>query len=89
MSVDDATLSWENLKFARLQVRTLQSCSFRWVKSMRFNDLTCSIVMEEDLSTDGGGNCKCNTIDSSDSVSSSETYVEETSLSVKSCEEEI
>jgi len=88
VSVDEATLSWENLEFARLQVRTPLSRSFRWVKSMRFNDLTCNIVMEEELSTNGGGFCKCNNFESSNSVSSSETYVEESSLSIKSGEEE-
>jgi len=45
--------------------------------------------MEEELSTDGGGFCKCNNFDSTDSVSSSETYVEESFLSIKSGEDEL
>jgi len=53
VSVDDATLSWENVEFARFQVRSPLSHSLRWARSMRFNDLTCNIVMEEESSTDG------------------------------------
>jgi len=89
VSVDDATLSWENLEFARLLVRTHLSHRLRWARTMRLNDLVCNIVMEEELSADGGDSCKCNVFDSTDSVSSSETYVEESSLSLKSGEDEL
>jgi len=89
VSVDDATLSWDNLEFARVQVRTLRSSSSRWVKRMEFNDIMYNIVMEEEPPVGDGGVCKCNNFDSSDSASSSETYVEETSLSTSSCEENI
>jgi len=89
VSVDDATLSWKNVEFARFQVRTSLSHSLRWVKSMRLNDMLCSIVMEEEFFTDGRGVCKCNIYDSTVNESSSETYVEESSLSIKSGEDEL
>jgi len=87
--VDDATLSWENVEFARFQVHTSLSHSLRWAKSMRLNDMWCSIVMEEEVVTDGRGICKCNSYESTVNESSSETYVEESSLSVKSGEDEL
>jgi len=89
VSIDVATLSWENLEFARLQVRILQSRSCTWMNNMRFNDFKYNIVMEEEPPTGYGGTCKCSLYDSSDSISSSETYVEDSMLSVKSCEEEL
>ena len=89
VSVDGATLSWENVEFARLQVRTSLSHSLRWAKSMRLNDMWCSIVMEEEFVTDGRCVCKCNSYDSTVNESSSETYVEESSLSIKSSEDEL
>jgi len=59
------------------------------MKNMRINDYTYNIVMEEEPPSGYDGNCKCNLYDSSDSISSSETYIEESLLSVKSCEEEL
>jgi len=70
VSIDVATLTWENLEFARLQVRTFQNRNFRWMKNMRINDLTYNTVMEEESPSVYGGTCKCNLFDSSDSVSS-------------------
>ena len=87
VSIDQDTLAWENLEFARLQIRIPQRRSCRWMKNMKINVVMYSIVMEEEMLTYGGGKCKCYSWDSSDSISSSETYVDETSLSVKSCEE--
>lgn len=89
--VDKSTLIWENLEYARLQVCLPQSYRVKLVKSMQINDQTCNIVIEEELPVFFAGMCKDNLhfLDSSDSVSSSETYVEETTLSVKSCEDEV
>ncbi|ESW34124.1 hypothetical protein PHAVU_001G126500 [Phaseolus vulgaris] len=89
VSVDDATLAWENVEFARFQVGTSLSHSLRWAKSMRLNDMWCSIVMEEEIVIDGRGMCKCKSYESTVNESSSETYVEESSLSVKSGEDEL
>ena len=49
----------------------------------------CSIVMEEEGVIDGRGMCKCKSYESTVNESSSETYVEESSLSVKSGEDEL
>ena len=58
-------------------------------KNIRINDQTFSIFNEEELAVNFVGQCKGyhNTYDSSDSVSSSETYVEETTFSVSGGEE--
>jgi len=89
VSVDTSTLLWENLEYARLQVHSSLSCNIRTVKSMRINNHTYSILIEEEASVTYGGihmayHCD---FDSSDSVSSTETYIEETLLSTKSCKE--
>jgi len=88
VAIDASTLSWENLEYARLQVRSRLRCNIRVVKSVRINNHTCSILIEEETLESHGGLhlAKHNDIDS-DSVSFSETYVEETTLSTKSCEE--
>jgi len=80
VSVDESTALWENLEYARLQVRLLKNCNARVSKSMRINGQTLSIFIEEEHPAKPGGHCTChrNFFDSSDSVSSSETYVEET-----------
>jgi len=89
VSVDTSTLLWENLEYARLQVRSRLSCNTRTVKSTQINNHTCSILTEEEAPVNYGGlhmDNHCD-LDSSDSVSSTETYVKETILSTKSCEE--
>lgn len=91
MSIDKSTLLWENLEYARLQGRLLKSCNARLAKSMQINDQILSISIEEEFSAVNECQCKCapNGFESSDSVSSSETYVEETALSVNNCEKEV
>jgi len=58
-------------------------------KSMRINDQELSIYIEEEHPTRFEGQCMCNRnfFDSSDNVSSSETYVEDTALQGFSSEE--
>ncbi|XP_068461571.1 uncharacterized protein [Phaseolus vulgaris] len=91
VSVDNSTLVWENLEFARLQVRILKNCNARLKKDMRINNKIYSIFIEEENPSAKGNPCKCSAYEfgSSDSVSSVDTYVEETELSVNSCEEEV
>jgi len=38
MSIDKATLIWENLEYARLQVRLLKNHNARLLKGMRINN---------------------------------------------------
>jgi len=82
VAVHDSTTMWENLEYARLQVRLLKNRNANMAKSMNINDQVLSIYIEEEHPTGLGGQCMCirNLYDSSDSVSSSETYVEETAL---------
>jgi len=91
VSIDKSTLLWENLEYARIQVRLLKNQSARLAKVMRINDQNFSILIEEESPGDSIGPCRCSYdgFGSSDSVSSSETYVEETVCSVNSCEEEV
>lgn len=89
VSIDNSFMSWEILEFARLQVRMLISGNTRMVKSVQINNHLCSITIEEESLACYGGRCKVNNsyFDSSDSVSSSETYVEGTDVSVNGEEE--
>jgi len=86
MSIDDSTLSWEVLEYARLRVRIVNNGNVKMARRMKINNHICSIIVEEEPLGFSGGGCivslSCG--DSSDSVSSSETYVEETTLSVRS-----
>jgi len=88
VSIDMGTLTWEILEYARLQVRTIQNRKCTWMKTMKINESMYNIVMEEETPTGHGDICKCITLDSSDSICSSDTYVEDSQLSVKSYEEE-
>ena len=83
ISIDESTVMWENLEFARLQVRVLRSSSARMAKSMKINGQVMAILLEEEQPTRLGGQCMCNRnySDSSESISSSETYVEESDVS--------
>ena len=89
VSIGKATLLWENLEYAILQVRMPKSQSVRMAVDMKINNNLYNILLEEEVICGNRGSCRCNCDDvgSSDSVSSSETYVEETA-SVNSCEEE-
>ena len=91
ISIDKATLTWENLQFARLQVRIENKCNIRMAKKMRINGHLLSISIEEESPVSTAGRCNSyhHDYDSSDSISSSETYVEESVFSVKSGEEEL
>ena len=91
VSIDKSTLLWENLEYARLQVRLLKNHNARLAKSMWINDHFFSILVEEEIPCENRGPCKCSyeCFASFDSISSSETYVEETACSINSCEEEV
>jgi len=90
ISINKSTLMWEKLEFARLQVRLENHRYVRLVKEMRINEHMLSILLKEDHSVSTIDYCKGHFYnhDSSNSVSSSETYVEESSFSERSGEEE-
>jgi len=90
MSIDKSTLMWDNLKFARLQVRIENHRYVRFVKKLRINEHMLSILHEEDhpVSTADCCNGHLYNHDSSNSVSSFETYMEESSFFENSGEEE-
>jgi len=71
---------WENLEYARVQVRIPISSNARLSKPFRINSLIFPITIEEEAMGQGGCSCKClfNNFLSSDSVSSKDSFVEET-----------
>jgi len=91
VSIDELTLSWEVVEYARLKVRLVNNGSAKLARKVKINNLMCSILIEEEPpGYDGGGYCAnlgCG--DSSDSVSCSETYVEESTLFMKSGREKV
>lgn len=89
LEVDEATRLWENLEYARLQVRVLIFGKSEMVKSIRINGKVYDITIVEEVSTQESGECACMQDDfaSSDSISSSETVVEEISFSGRSIED--
>jgi len=91
VSVDEASLTWEVLEYARLKVRVQNVGSVRWARRMQINDHICSILVEEEPNGCFGWGCKAKLPwdDSFDSVSSSEMYVEEPAFSVGSGEEHV
>jgi len=72
-----------------VQVRVQNSGNARWARKVQINDHLCSVRVEEDPNDYLRWGCKetSHWDDYSDSVSSSETYVEETAFSVRSGEE--
>jgi len=88
VDVDEATLAWECLEYARLWVRLLQSSKAEMSKGFRINGVVYNINIVEEVVTNGGEDpvCKCtlNHESSSDSVSSTETFVENKFFSVDS-----
>jgi len=90
MSIDKSTLMWDNMEFTQIQVRIENHRYVRLVKKMRINEHMLSILLEEDhpVSTADCCNGHLYNHDSSDNVSSFETYVEESSFSKNSGEEE-
>ena len=91
VSIDKSTLTWEVLEYARLLVRVQNLGSVRMMRTVQINKHVCSIFIEEEAIGCEGGGCNGNhyAYESSDSVSSSETYVEDTDCSVKSGEEKV
>jgi len=91
ITIDNSTLLWENLEFARLHVRASYTSKPRMMRSIRINDKICNILIEEEAPAYSEGMYGVNDygFESSDNASFSGTYVEETILSSKSCEEEL
>jgi len=48
IAIDDTTLLWENLEFARLKVRIENNCFVRVAKKMRINNQVLSISIEDE-----------------------------------------
>jgi len=90
-AIDEATLNWEVLEYARLRVRVPTAGSVRMARRMQINVQMCNILIEEEPHgcSGQGYNENLSWDISSDSVSSSETYVEESALSVRSGEEKV
>jgi len=88
VSIDNYTF-WEVLEYARLKVRVQNFGSVRMARRVRINKHVCSIFIEEEAIGCEGQGCNDNLYvdDSTDSVSSLETYVEDTDFSEKNGEE--
>ena len=89
VSIDNSTLTWEVLEYARLKVRVQNLGSVKLVRKMRINKHVCSIFIEEEaIGCEGRGyNGNPYVEDSTDSVSSMDTYVEDTDFSEVNGEE--
>ena len=74
VNIDKAIEAWENLEYARLQVRLLKSCCARLAKGMMINDHVYNICIKEEQPNFFEGKCKCtyNHYATSDNVTSSE-----------------
>jgi len=90
VSIDEDTMNWENLEYARLQVRLLRSCNVRLSKAFKINGQIYNINIEEEVPYGREGKCDCryNQCYSSDSITSSESFVEETIFSENNFNEE-
>jgi len=79
VDIDASTLSWENLEFARLQVRLIKSGTPELMKGFKINGQIYNISIVEEKPCQGKGESLCPEylLTSSDSISSSETVVEE------------
>jgi len=84
--VDEDTLSWEVVEFARVNIRVQNIGSVRWARRIQINGHRCSVLVEEEPIDSLEWGCKENLSweASSNCVSSSETYVEETAFSKRS-----
>jgi len=73
IGIDSSTESWENLEFARLQVRILKCESARMEECVRINNQLCNILIEEESPGWYGGRGKnvISSSTSSENVSSS------------------
>lgn len=92
VGVDEATLSWDFLEYARCQVRLLKSCKANISKEYRTNWRIYNIIIVEEAVNNGGAElcCKCafNHEGSSDSVSSLDSFVTDSLVSEKLSNEE-
>jgi len=59
VAIEEATTSWENLEFARIQVRLLKSCKVGMSKGFRINGKVYNISIVKEEPKQGGGACKC------------------------------
>ena len=80
VDIDENTLSWENLEYARLLVRLPRSQKAEMAKGFRINGQVYNISLVEEILSLRSGDCSCLEyhLGSSDSISSSETVVEGT-----------
>jgi len=78
VDIDKATKAWENLEYARLQVRLLKSSNARLANGMMINGLVYNVCIEEEQPNSFEGKCMCtyNHYVTSDSVTSSESFME-------------
>jgi len=83
VSIDNATLTWEVLEYARLKVHVQNFGSVRMARKMRINKHVCNIFIEEEVVSCEGRGCNGNPYadDSTDSASSMDTYVDDTDFS--------
>ena len=90
ISIDKVTESWEMLAYARLQMRILKVDSARLAKCVQINKQLCNILIEEEIPMwcEDSYKFKSAQSESSDSVFSSETYVEETDFTANNGLEE-
>ena len=92
VGIDEATLSWDNLEFARCQVRLLKSCKAYFSKEFCINWRLYNITVVEEAVKSGGVDfcCKCafHNEGSSDSLSSVESFVADSLVSEKFSEDE-
>jgi len=86
VSIDEATETWDNLEFARLQLRVLNSGFLSLSKNMRINGQPYTVCIVEEAECVGGGSCrcKCYSDDYMESISSSDSVVEESIFSLNS-----
>ena len=84
--IDEATEMWDNLEFTRLQLRVLNSGFLSLSKNMWINGQPYTVCIVEEADCVGGGSyrCKCYSDDYMESVSSSDSVVEESIFSLKS-----
>jgi len=83
--VDEASMSWNRLEYARFQVRMLKSRKAELSKGLWINGTLFNITLVEELNRFDGDNCRCKCVHnyecSSDNVSSFESFVEDSVLS--------
>jgi len=85
VSFDEATEQWENIEYARIQIRVSKSCRVEVSKGYQINGQIYNICIIEKEPSQGGGACNCleHNYASSDSISSMDTFIEETIFSDK------